>query len=306
MTLLTIVQKACNELAIPAPTQVVGNVDQQVTQLLALANREGEEYAAQGGQWSGWPELRKEYTFNLVPVGPYTGDTTNRSTILTNMSSTVGLDSTYGVSGNGLLTGAQVVSTTSTTVTLNTPANSDGTAQSFQFGQISYALPSDIQDFISASFWDRNFRWQMLGPLSAQEWQTIVSGISPVGPRIRYRIMADRFWIQPPPGEDQTDLIAYEYISKNWCQSASGTAQSEWTADTDTFLWPDRTMILGIKWRFLRAKGLDYSEELRTYQNAVDRQIARSGANRALPMNASAHGLRLLSSMNVPDTGFGT
>lgn len=306
MTLLTIIQDACNELSIPSPTQVVGNVDQQVTQLLALANREGKEFAAIGGQWSGWPELRKQYLFNLVPIGPYTGDTIEGSQILTNMSSTVSLDSTCGVSGNGLLTGAQVLSATSTTVTLDSPANSTATNQSFQFGQISYALPSDFQDFTSQTQWDRNFRWQMLGPLSPQEWQTIVSGISPVGPRIRFRVMNNRFWIQPPPGEDQTDLIAYEYISNAWCTSSGGTAQTKWTADTDAYLWPDDTATLGIKWRFLSAKGLDYTEALRTYQNAVDRQIARSGGNRALPMNASAHGLRLLSSQNVPDTGFGT
>lgn len=258
------------------------------------------------GDWSGWPELRKEYTFNLVPVGPYTGTTTTSSNVLTSMSSTASLDSTFGVSASGLLTGAQVVSVTATTVTLNTPATSTATGVSFQFGQTSYPLPSDLQYFISASYWDRNFRWQMLGPLSAQEWQTIVSGITPVGPRIRYRIMDARFWIQPPPGASQTDLIAYEYISNQWCNSAASVGQTAWTADTDTYLWPEDTMIMGIKWRFLRSKGLDYTEERDTYDNAVSRQMARSGGNRSIPLNATSRGIRLLSSQNIPDTGFGS
>jgi hypothetical protein len=316
MTLLTAVQEACGELALQQPSAVIGNTDPQVIQLLSLATREAKEFAAQGGQWSGWPELRKEYTFSLVPAtggtaGVYVGNTTNGSATITGIADTTGILAGYGVSGGSILTGAIVQSLTATTVTLNTPANSTTTGQNFSFGKITYDLPTDIQMFITATQWDRNFRWQMLGPISAQEWQTIVSGICPVGPRIRFRVMADstgvdKFWIQPPPGVAQTDTIAYEYISKNFCNSALLVGQSAWTADTDTYLWPEDTLVLGLIWRFKRAKGLDYGEEMQMYERAVDRQIARSGGNRQLPMNAHSNGLRLLNQSNVPDTGFGT
>lgn len=311
MTLLTIVQDACAELSLQIPTQVVGNTDPQVVQLLALANREGMEFAAMSGEWSGWPEIRKEYTFSLVPAtggvgGVYTGNTTNGSKTITGIADTTGILENYGVSGGSILTGALVTAVTPTTVTLNTPANSTATGQQFSFGQVAYDFPDDLQMFISASMWDRNFRWQLLGPLSAQEWQTIVSGICPVGPRIRYRIMDGQFWIQPPPGVSQTDVIAYEYISKNWCLSASGTPQPRWAADDDTYYWPENTAVLGLKWWFLRAKGLDYTEEVRQYEMAVQRQQARSGGNRSLPLNAQSYGIRLLSSQNIPDTSYGS
>lgn len=319
MTLLTAVQEACGELALQQPTVVIGNTDPQVIQLLSLATREAKEFSAQGGQWSGWPELRKEYTFSLVPAtggvaGVYTGNTTINSKILTGFVSTAGILSGYGVSGGSILTGAIVTGVTAGpngTVTLNTPANATSTAQNFSFGQIAYDLPTDIQMFITATQWDRNFRWQMLGPISAQEWQTIVSGICPVGPRIRFRVMADstgvdKFWIQPPPGVAQTDVIAYEYISKNICNSSLGVGQTVWTADSDVYLWPEDTLVLGLIWRFKRAKGLDYGEEWDIWMKAVDRQIARSGGNRSLPMNAHSNGLRLLNQSNIPDTGFGT
>jgi hypothetical protein len=311
MTLLTIIQDACAELSLAIPQTIVGNSDPQVSQLLALSNREGMEYSAIGGQWSGWPELRQVYTFSIVPAmggnqGVYVGDTTLNGTVITNIASTTGILPGYGVSGGSILTGATVLSVTPTTVTLDTPANANATAQNFSFGQIAYDLPSDLQDFISASFWDRSFRWQLLGPMSAQEYQTVVSGICPVGPRIRYRIMDGKFFIQPPPGPAQTDLLAYEYISKNWCKSASGTSQPRWAADSDTYLWPDQTQTLGVKWRFLRAKGMDYTEELKTYKDAVDRQIARSGGNRTLALNARQRGNYFLGSSNIPDTGMGT
>ncbi len=77
-------------------------------------------------------------------------------------------------------------------------------------------------------------------------------------------------------------------------------------ADTDTYLWPENTLVLGLKWRYLRAKQLDYSEEREMYDRAVDRQIGRSGTTRNLPMNAHSNGLRLLNQSNVPDTGYGT
>ena len=41
LTLLEMVQTACNELGLNAPTTVVGSQDLQVIQLLALMNRDG-------------------------------------------------------------------------------------------------------------------------------------------------------------------------------------------------------------------------------------------------------------------------
>lgn len=313
MTLLTIIQDACAELSLSIPQTVMGNTDPQVMQLLALANREGMEFAGMSGQWSGWPELRKEYLFQLVPAaggtnGVYVGNTTINSNVLTGFASTTGILVGYGVSGGSILTGAIVSAVTAGpggTVTLNTPANATSTAQNFSFGQIAYNLPSDIQMFISATWWDRNFRWQMLGPLSAQEWQTIVSGICPVGPRLRFRVMDGQMYIQPPPGAQQTDTIAYEYTSVNWCKSAAGAGQPRWAADTDTYAFPDQTATLGVKWRFRSAKGLPFTEELRAYENAVQRQVSRSGGNRTLSLNSRQRYTNFLGDNNVPSTGFG-
>lgn len=319
MTLLTIIQDACAELSLPIPLTVIGNRDPQVSQLLALSNREGFEFAGAQGQWSGWPELREEYLFQLVPAsggtnGVYVGNTTINSNVLTGFASTTGILAGYGVSGGSILTGAIVTGVTAGpngTVTLNTPANATSTGLNFSFGQVAYDLPSDIQMFIAATWWDRNFRWQMLGPISAQEWQTIVSGICPVGPRLRFRIMPGsnntmQMWIQPPPGAQQTDTVAYEYTSTNWCKSAAGVTQPRWAADTDVYRWPEQTQVAGVKWRFLSAKGLPFSEELRLYENAKQRQIARSGGNKTLQLNARPWGQNFLGANNVPDTGYGT
>src|ERR1700748_2449745 len=102
MSLLTIVQDAYTELGLgdSQPQTVIGNTDPQIQQLLALSNSEGQEFCKLQGPWGGWPELSRVQTFNLVPVGPYTGTLTYNSNVITGMSSTAGIQVGYGLAGN--------------------------------------------------------------------------------------------------------------------------------------------------------------------------------------------------------------
>jgi hypothetical protein len=109
--------------------------------------------------------------------------------------------------------------------------------------------------------------------------------------------------VDPVPSD--TGQIALEYYSANWCQSATGVSQPTWAKDTDTYLLDDQTMILGIIWRFRRAKGLDYDTERAEWQACVDRVLARQAGSRTLSLNASSGNAFLLTNANVPDTGFG-
>jgi hypothetical protein len=43
MSLLTLIQRACRQLNLPAPTGVIGNADAQVLQLLELAQGAGDD-----------------------------------------------------------------------------------------------------------------------------------------------------------------------------------------------------------------------------------------------------------------------
>lgn len=319
MSLLTIIQDACSELSLPIPQTVIGNSDPQVSQLLALSNIEGQRFCTLQGPWGGWPELNRTYTFNLVPYGPFIGNLTNNSNVITGMSpaDTTALAAAYnagiglGVAGQNVYQSSTVTSIGSTTVTMSAVASGTTVGASLNFGQIQYPLPSDIRSFINATQWDRNFRWPMLGPLSPVEWQVIVSGISPVGPRIRFRVQDNLMTIQPLPGTAQTDQIAYEYVSNAWCQTSANVPRvasggvCRWGADTDLYYWPEDTQRLGVKWRFLAAKGLPYLEEKVEWSNARDFQLSVSGASRSLRMNATANGLHLLNYSNIPDTNFG-
>jgi len=176
--------------------------------------------------------------------------------------------------------------------------------------QQQYAFPSDYSYIIGQTEWDRTQKWQLVGPATPQEWQLINSGLSPVGPRRFFRITRDaastaaNLFLYPIPSTVNT--IVFEYISKNWCASSGGTPKALFTLDTDVPILDDDLFVLGIKWRYLRAKGLPYDEEFKEYENTLQFLIAKAGASRPLPLNINTRNNILISNANIPDTGFGS
>lgn len=236
-TLLSLVKQACNEIGIPEPQFLFGNVADQEKQLVAFANREGNEFSGVSNKNGGWQNLHKEYTFTTVP------------------------------------------------------------------GQADYPLPSDLEYFVEKTYWDDKYKWELVGPITAQEKQVLKYGVIASGPRPKFYIRLNKMWINPTPTDAQ--LIAYDYYSNNWCQSVGGLPQSEWKADTDTYLLDENCFILGLKWRFLRSKGMDYSQEKEDYDAAVQRTIARDGGSRDLPLGGNGYQVNFLNSNNIPDSGYG-
>lgn len=312
LTLLGLIQQACGELGIRQPSQIFGAVDNQTVQLLALAKREGKDLYQRDLRKGGWEEFRQQNVFQLNGATGFTGNTIAGSTVVTNITPnpntiiiTNPADTPYAISCQNIPNDTHVaVQNSSTQVTLDTAAAITGTNVAMSFGQDGYALPTDFSYYMTTTTWDRSFRWQMLGPLDAQEWQVLKSGISPTGPRRRFRIMGNYWYVDPMPTAAET--IVYEYYSNAWTQDSTGELHSSWEADSDFFNLDDDAFILGIKWRWKAAKGLDYTQEKRDYDLHVERLMARNAAERDLPLNAQASGIRLLNEQNVPDTGFGS
>lgn len=307
LNLLGLIGAAAGELGLKPPVSVVGNVDPQAIQFLALAKREGKEFYQMGGRKGGWQELRGENIFTTNSLTT-TGNTTLGSAVITNIPSTATL--TAGIwsfaSGLGIATNARIVSVDSSTqITVDQVSTATGTAVALVLGQDAYTLPSDFAYFQQLTWWDRTYRWQLFGPLTAQEWQVLKSGLSPVGPRRFFRLMGNKFYIHPAPSVTGSTLV-FEYFSNAWCQSLAGAAQNTWAADTDYYSLDDDCFIMGLKWRFKQAKGLDYAQELKDYTTACDRSIARNGGNKDLRTNVQAKDVYLLNYNNIPDTGFGS
>lgn len=127
-------------------------------------------------------------------------------------------------------------------------------------------VPSDLVRFINETFWNRSARRQLKGPLTSQDWQTLKAmSSSPIVDC--YTFYGSDILVQPVPDAGQT--FAFEYISSKYCQSSGGTAQTVWTADTDTGRIPEELFTLGIIWRFLKATGQPYADEQATYEGQI-------------------------------------
>lgn len=165
-------------------------------------------------------------------------------------------------------------------------------------GTASYALPSGFDSIIKDTVFNRTSRRRMEGDLSPAQWQeTQASLVTMVNPA--FRIRGNLFYISPTPTAVET--VAYEYISKNWCQSAGGTGQSAWAADTDTGILDEELTTLGIIWRFKSKKGLDYAEDMQSYEIKVNKAILKDGARVTIDTSCTERD-RVPMAPQVPET----
>jgi hypothetical protein len=181
MSLLSICQNASNNLGVTTPTQIIGSTAPVAARLLQLARRE----AINLSQRTNWTSLIVEHVF-------------------------------------------------------------------FAAGTSDYPLPADYRSMIDDTMWDRSRFWRMRGAMTPQQWQMYKSSIigrATVERRWRIRVPSGAaagampiFSIDPPlsgpdtspnwdeanwdennwPYEgDTTSEFVFEYVSKNWCQSAT-------------------------------------------------------------------------------------
>jgi hypothetical protein len=298
-TMLALVQQATAEMGLSVPTYVAGNTTQDVVQQLALLNAVG--YEIQRGYI--WQALNKAHIFT-VDVITITGDTTSGSSNITNASSIVGIDTTYQVSGDGINQATYVNSAPSgSTIALSQPATATATGTTFTLTKVKYSMPSDYDRQIDRTHWDKSKHWEMLGPETAQQWEWLISGYISTGPRIRYRIFGGYFQIWPAVAVNET--LGFEYISNGWAADASGTAKTSFTVDTDTCIFPDRLMVLGLKLKYFEIKGFDTTSLYRDYISQLGIAHANDSGSPTLSMAPRLSSI-LIGYENIPDTGYGT
>ena len=293
-TLLDLVNNFSLEVGIATTTQVTTSSDVQVLQVLALANRVGHDLTRD----FEWQRLDKEYIVQTVGT-TLTGTTVSGSAVITGITDTTGLTTNYGISGDNIAPFAQIVSVDSPTqVTMNLPATGSSTA-SLVFGQVQYALPSDWSKQIPQTEWDRSNRWPLLGPQSAQDWQSFKSGIVYAGPRLRFRIQGNTLSINPPPASNLN--LAFEYISNGWAIDQTGLIyKKKFTADTDTCVFDDSLMILGLKLKWLQTKGFQYDYAQKEFNDYLTVCKAQDKSAARLSLSPSS-GTVLLTNRNTPD-----
>ncbi len=138
------------------------------------------------------------------------------------------------------------------------------------------AIPTTWRAFVNGSFFNRTTSQPLIGPLSPQQWQARKVWPQVTGGYIAWRERDNAFLTTPIPSAGET--IAYEYITDAKALAIDGTTEkTDITVDTDSLLLPEMLAKLGLRWRFKASKGLDYSEDLATYERRKSVWLARDG-----------------------------
>ncbi|MDB4351931.1 hypothetical protein OAA60_00695 [Porticoccaceae bacterium] len=165
------------------------------------------------------------------------------------------------------------------TFTLTTSTQDQGAMNS------TVVTDGDFKFLLGDTLWDRTTSLPITGAVNSVGWQTL-QAFPVTGPYFQFMLRSDgHLWINPAPGA--ADTVAFDYYSTAWCEQSDGTARNNaWGADTDVGRLDEDLMTMGLKWRWLRAKGLDYSEEYAEYERAVIDDLARDGGKPQLSLES--------------------
>lgn len=135
-------------------------------------------------------------------------------------------------------------------------------------GGASFPKPADYDRMLSGQGVQDGTSWLWgYSPFaSVADYMAAINGqwaISPGG----WIILGGEFKFWPATVGSAT----FPYMSNLIVNGADATPKAAFSADTDTFALPDRLLTLGLIWRYRAQKGLDYSEDLATYEDALAR-----------------------------------
>jgi hypothetical protein len=297
--MLQLVQQTTAELNLSVPSNVIGNQSQDVQQILALMNGAGYDLVKE----HDWQALELEYRFYTNAITT-TCDTVNGTYILSNIPSTTGLDSNYSIVGTSIPQDTyvdEVLNSTSLTSTQLASATSVG--GSVTFSRTIYPLPPDYETITDNTHWDKTKHWQMLGPVDAQQWQWLKSGYISTGPRVRWRILGNKFQIWPP--YNTQEYLGFEYRSKGFVRSATDEVKNSFTADTDTTVFDDRLMVLATKLKYFQIKNFDTTALYQDYMRYLSIVKANDKGSATLSFAPQPSAV-LIGWANIPDTGYGS
>lgn len=143
-------------------------------------------------------------------------------------------------------------------------------------GDLTDLADEGFKSVISGTLFDRTQNLRILGPLTAQEWQGLMSIVN-TQPLTSYRIFQGQLHLYPVIAAGRT--IAFEYTSSSSIYNATDDGYKErFTKDDDIFELPYQLILKGLRWRWKEEKGFPYGESFRQYEKAITLLKSKDGA----------------------------
>lgn len=172
------------------------------------------------------------------------------------------------------------------------------TVEGHDQGALSTLAPNGFQHIIPDTVWNRSADLQVLGPVSAQEWQNLLAQ-GYTGTCYRYRVQGGNLHLIPSVTASAAgETIAFEYSSTWAVKDSGGNPKAQFTEDTDTFALPEDILLLGLRWKWREEKGLDYGSLRESYQRQLAVHRAKEGTKRVVDMSRT--GPELAAGIVIP------
>jgi hypothetical protein len=122
----------------------------------------------------------------------------------------------------------------------------------------------------------------LIGPVN-DEWLNAQKALPAALPMPVWRRIGSALEIWPALALNET--VTSWYISNYYAVDPNYT-RKQFSADTDTALVGEDTVMKGTVWRWLASKGLDYAERFREYELALDRSAGQENQERVISTTA--------------------
>lgn len=151
-------------------------------------------------------------------------------------------------------------------------------------GDIADIADEGFRYIKNETIWDRTENLPVM-VIDGPDWQA-EKGFAATAPNYMARIRNGELIVTPTPVAGNT--WAFEYVTSNWIRN--NTSQY-FVADTDTYSLPGELVLLGLRWRWKKEKGLEYAEDFRTYEKQVEDALSRNGLHRVLYQDRCERGI---------------
>jgi hypothetical protein len=116
--------------------------------------------------------------------------------------------------------------------------------------------------------------------------------------------MGGKLYLSPIPGANPSTFV-YEYMSNAYCTSSAGVPQTDLQQDSDIIVFDHRAVVYGAKAKWLASVNMDTTKADEDYLRALEYAKSTNEPARRLNITGAGAGVPLLSTLNLPETGFG-